>query len=220
MSWRAVIFPRVLERRAARRDRPDLGAERVHPEHVRLLALDVLGAHVDDARQPEQRAGGRGRDAVLAGAGLGDDPGLAEPARQQRLAERVVDLVGAGVGEVLALQVEAEPVRQAGRAVGGDRPLEGLVREPVGAVERRRAAGEAREQLAQLRPEARVVAESRRTRPRAGGARPSASRGRSGRRTRDPRPSGRRRRRRAGPGRRASGGRRGSAGRGGRRGRA
>ena len=79
-----------------------------------LLALDVLGAHVHDARQVEQRAGRGGRDAVLAGAGLGDDPGLAEAPGQQRLAERVVDLVGAGVGEVLALEVQAEP-----RDVGG-----------------------------------------------------------------------------------------------------
>ena len=47
--------------------------------------------------KPEQRArGGRG-DAVLAGAGLGDDPLLAEALREQRLAERVVDLVRAGV---------------------------------------------------------------------------------------------------------------------------
>ena len=119
------LVDRVLERRRAGRDRPDLGAERVHPEHVRLLALDVLGAHVDDARQAEQRARRRGRDAVLAGAGLGDDPGLAEPPRQQRLAERVVDLVRAGVGEVLALQVEAEAARERRRpGRGGERPLE------------------------------------------------------------------------------------------------
>ena len=99
----------------AARDRPDLGAERVHPEHVRRLAADVLRAHVHDARQAEQRAGGGGRDAVLAGAGLGDDPGLAEPAGQERLAERVVDLVRAGVGEILALEVEAQGGRE-GRA--------------------------------------------------------------------------------------------------------
>ena len=113
------------------RDRADLGAERAHPQHVRPLALDVLGAHVHDARQVEQRAGGRGRDAVLAGAGLGDDPGLAEPARQQRLAERVVDLVGAGVGEVLALEVEAERRDRAARA----RPAEArrLARGPPSA---------------------------------------------------------------------------------------
>ena len=112
------VVDRVLERRAAARDRPDLGAERAHPEDVGPLALDVLGAHVDDARQPEQGTGGRGRDAVLAGAGLGDDPGLAEPPGQQRLAQRVVDLVGAGVGEVLALEVDAE----AGRGSAGRSP--------------------------------------------------------------------------------------------------
>ena len=87
----------------------------MHPEHVRLLAADVLGAHEHDAGQVEQRAGRRGRDAVLAGAGLGDHPGLAEPAGQERLAQRVVDLVRAGVGQVLALEVEAEGRRQAAR---------------------------------------------------------------------------------------------------------
>ena len=111
----------VLERRAAGLHGPDLRAERVHAQHVRLLALDVLRAHVHDARQPEQRARGGGRDAVLAGAGLGDDPRLAEPARQQRLAEGVVDLVGAGVGEVLALQVQAQDVAGASPPVVASR---------------------------------------------------------------------------------------------------
>ena len=111
------LVDRVLEGRAAGGDRPDLRPERPHPEHVRLLPLDVLGAHVDDARQAEERAGRRGRDAVLAGAGLGDHPGLAQAAGQERLAEGVVDLVGAGVGEVLALEVDPEPVRQARAAL-------------------------------------------------------------------------------------------------------
>jgi hypothetical protein len=39
-----------------------------------------------------------------AGAGLGDDPRLAHALGQQRLADRVVDLVRAGVVEVLALE--------------------------------------------------------------------------------------------------------------------
>jgi hypothetical protein len=43
---------------------------------------------------------------VLAGAGLGDDARLAHALGEQRLAERVVDLVRAGVVEVLALEVE------------------------------------------------------------------------------------------------------------------
>ena len=117
------LVDRVLERRGPAGHAPDLGAQRAHPEHVRGLALDVLLAHEHDARQAEQRARGRGRDAVLAGAGLGDDPRLAEPPGEQRLAERVVDLVGAGVGQVLALEVQAERIRAAGRrACRGARP--------------------------------------------------------------------------------------------------
>ena len=108
------------------------------------LAGDVLRAHVDDARQAEQRARGRGRDAVLAGAGLGDDPGLAEPPGEQRLAQRVVDLVGAGVGEVLALEVAGAGAgsRRAPSAALGRRrrlALHGLG-EAIRAVERRRPA--------------------------------------------------------------------------------
>ena len=55
---------------------------------------------------PEQRAdGGRG-DAVLARAGLGDDALLAHALGKQALAERVVDLVRAGVQQVFALEVD------------------------------------------------------------------------------------------------------------------
>ena len=143
--------------------RADLGAERAHPQDVGPLALDVLGAHVHDARQVEQGAGGGGRDAVLAGAGLGDDPGLAEAAGQQRLAERVVDLVGAGVGQVLALEVEADGRDGRGRGAVAGEPAPASARdgrrEAVGAVQRRRPAGEPRQQLAQVRPEHRIVAE-------------------------------------------------------------
>src|SRR5262249_29651155 len=89
--------------------------------------------HVDDAVEPEARAHRRGRDAVLARAGLGDDPLLAEPPREHGLAERVVELVRAGVQQVLALQVEA------------------LVRsEALGAGEWCRPARIARQQAVQL----------------------------------------------------------------------
>ena len=72
----------------------------------------------------ERRRGGRGH-AVLAGAGLGDQPRLAHALGQQRLAEHVVDLVRAGVVEVLALeeQPHAEPLGQVRwHSVSGDGP--------------------------------------------------------------------------------------------------
>ena len=50
-----------------------------------------------------------------AGAGLGDHARLAHPPRQQRLADRIVDLVRPGVVQVLALDVDlrsAEPIGQ------------------------------------------------------------------------------------------------------------
>ena len=112
---------RLLQRPRAGVDRFDARAEQFHALHVRALTARVLDAHVDDALEVEQRADGRRRDAVLAGARLGDDPPLTHALGQQRLTERVVDLVRARVVEVLALEV--------------DGPADAL-REPPGAIQR------------------------------------------------------------------------------------
>ncbi len=89
-----------------RADAAHFRAQQAHAEDVQLLPAHVFLAHVDDALEPKQRADrGRG-DAVLARAGLGDDALLAHAPRQQALAERVVDLVRAGVQQVFALQVD------------------------------------------------------------------------------------------------------------------
>ena len=120
---------RVLERPAAGVDLPHLGAEQAHPDDVQRLPPHVLGAHVDAALEPEQRAGGRGRHAVLAGAGLGDDAPLAHAPGEQRLPHRVVDLVRAGVREVFALEENPDTPAVAGR----------LGRQPPRLVQRRRA---------------------------------------------------------------------------------
>ena len=125
---------RLLQRLRAEVDADDLRAEQVHPLDVGPLPAHVLLAHVDDALEPEARADGGGRDAVLARARLRDDAMLAEPAREHRLAERVVQLVRAGVEEILALQID---------------PL--ARREPLGERERRRPPGVRRRQVLQFR---------------------------------------------------------------------
>ena len=156
---------RLLERPRAGLDRLDRRAEQPHPLDVGLLAAHVLGAHVDDALEVEQRARRRRGHAVLAGAGLGDDPPLAHPLGQQRLAERVVDLVGAGVVEVLALEVD--------RVAGG-------LAQPRGAVERRGPADVVAQQARRARRGRPGPRGRRPTPPRARPAPASASRGRTG----------------------------------------
>ena len=94
--------------------------------------------------RPKQGAGGGGGDAVLTGAGLGDDPVLAHPLGEQRLTEGVVDLVRAGVGEVFPLEEDA---CSAGRLA-----------QPLRLVERRRPADVVPGQLGDLVVEGGVVA--------------------------------------------------------------
>ena len=55
---------------------------------------------------------------MLSGAGLRDDALLAHPLRQQALAQGVVDLVRSGVGQVLALQVDARAAAMPGQVLG------------------------------------------------------------------------------------------------------
>ncbi len=93
----------VLQGAAAGFDRDDGGAQHFHAVYIERLAAAVLFAHVNDAFHAEQGADrGRG-NAVLARARLGDDAFFAQPARQKRLPNRVVDFVCAGVIQILAL---------------------------------------------------------------------------------------------------------------------
>jgi hypothetical protein len=97
----------ILQRARAGVHAPDRRPEQLHPEDVQRLPLHVVGAHVDVAGQTEQRTRGGARHAVLPRPGLGDDTALAHPAGQQRLANGVVDLVRAGMGEILPLEEDA-----------------------------------------------------------------------------------------------------------------
>ena len=108
----------VLEGARALRDGDDLGAEQSHPGDVQRLALGILLAHVDRALQAEQGGGGGGGHAMLAGPGLGDQAFLAHACGQQGLAQHIVDLVAAGVVQVLALEQDPRAAGQPGEAGG------------------------------------------------------------------------------------------------------
>ena len=130
------LVDRVLERARAGRHRHDLGAEQPHAGDVERLPPGVLLAHVDDAVEAEQRGSGRGGHAVLAGTGLGDHPLLADVPGEQRLPQHIVDLVRAGVVEVLALEQHARSA--------------GVLAELRHVGERRRAAGVVAQQRLQF----------------------------------------------------------------------
>ena len=112
----------VLQGAGAGRHRPDLRAQQVHAEHVGLLPLHIRLAHIDDAGQAEAGADrGRGHP-VLARAGLGDDAGLAHAHGQQDLAHAVVDLVCAGMVQLVAFEIDLRPAEVLGQPL---REIEG-----------------------------------------------------------------------------------------------
>mmetsp|Transcript_4117 Transcript_4117/g.15030 ORF Transcript_4117/g.15030 Transcript_4117/m.15030 type:complete len:361 (+) Transcript_4117:43-1125(+) len=104
---------RVLQRRRTRTHRSHGGAEQTHTEHVELLAFHIRGAHVNDALEAETRTHRRRRHTVLTGTSFSDNTLLTHALRQQRLSNRVVNLVRARVVQVFALQVHVRtlPVR-------------------------------------------------------------------------------------------------------------
>jgi hypothetical protein len=95
---------------------------------------DVERAHEHHAFETELGAHRRGRDAVHAGAGLGDDARLAHALGQHDLAQHVVHFVGAGVVEVLALEINLRAHQAGGRLTLKVRG------QPLGEIERRRPA--------------------------------------------------------------------------------
>ena len=132
------LVERVLERAGATGHRHDLGTQQLHAVDVGRLAFDVVHAHVDHALQAKTGGdGGRG-DPVLASAGLGDDPGLAQMLGQQGLADGVVDLVRAGVVEVFSLEPDLRPTPGLGQPLAmveraGPADVVGVVAVQLGA---------------------------------------------------------------------------------------
>ena len=73
------------------------GSEETHPVNVQSLALRVLLAHIYHAFHAHERCSRSRGHAVLSGACLRDQSGLAHLLRKERLSEHVVDLMRAGM---------------------------------------------------------------------------------------------------------------------------
>ena len=102
-----------------------LGTEQLHAVDVRLLPGNVHATHVDDAFQPQQRAGGGGAHAMLPGSRLGNDARFAHTLGQQRLTQRIIDFVRAGVVQIFPLKVDLRPAQAGAESFGigdGRRP--------------------------------------------------------------------------------------------------
>ena len=133
----------VLQRARAAGHWNDLRAEELHTEHVQLLPLDVRRAHEHMALHAEKRRRRRRRHAVLARAGLGNHALLSHTLRENRLSQRVRDLVGAGVEQIFALQINLR--------------LAVMLGEPLRVIEHRRAPRVPLQIAAHLRLEALIV---------------------------------------------------------------
>mmetsp|Transcript_13190 Transcript_13190/g.38309 ORF Transcript_13190/g.38309 Transcript_13190/m.38309 type:complete len:379 (-) Transcript_13190:449-1585(-) len=112
------LVDRVLEGPAAALHWHHLGTQGPHAEDVELLALAVDGTHVDDAVQPEHGADRGSGDPVLSSAGFSDNPLLTETLGQQSLADGVVNLMGASVRQVLALEPDRRSTEVFRQALG------------------------------------------------------------------------------------------------------
>jgi len=80
---------------------------------------------------------------MLASSGFRDEPPLAHPDRQEGLSERVVDLVGSGVEEILSFEIDARPAER--------------LAESFGVVERCWAAGVLMEERLEFSSEGRIA---------------------------------------------------------------
>ena len=102
----------ILENTVTQRDFHDFGSEHAHAGHIQGLTAGIDLTHVDTALQTEHGAYGGSGHTMLTRTGFGDDAGLAHALDQQRLSEGIVDLVCAGVVQILAL--EEDPGVQTG----------------------------------------------------------------------------------------------------------
>ena len=107
---------RILQRRSAGGHGHNLCPQQLHAKDVRLLTFHISGAHEHGARQVEQCTSRRGGNAMLPGAGFRDDARFAHALRQHDLPQHRIDLMRAGMVQLITLEIDfctTELLRQA-----------------------------------------------------------------------------------------------------------
>ena len=79
----------------------DFGTKKTHPVDIRLLPFDIFSAHKDFAFHIEKRTGCCCGNAMLAGAGFGNDFGFAHAFGKKCLTQNIVDLVRASMVQLI-----------------------------------------------------------------------------------------------------------------------
>ncbi len=90
-------------------DRMHPGAQQFHAVHVQRLTDSVFLSHINLTFHVQQGGGGGSGHAVLPCAGLGNEAGLSHLFSQQGLAQHIVDLVRAGMVQILSLEIDSGP---------------------------------------------------------------------------------------------------------------
>ena len=111
-----------------------VGSQNLHSCHVGSLLLNVHLPHVNVALQAKVGGGGSQSHAVLSGAGFGDDLFLSHVLGKEGFSHAVVQLVGAGVVQILPLGVKLDVPQGGGEALqvgdGGGSALKFLPNPP------------------------------------------------------------------------------------------
>ena len=87
-------------------DRNDFCAQKAHPVDVESLTDGIFFAHEYDAFHTHEGCGRRGGYTVLTGAGFRDQAGFTNFFSKKCLAKDIVDLMSAGMVQILPFQVD------------------------------------------------------------------------------------------------------------------
>ena len=111
------VVHRIFQRPTARGYGDHFGTQQTHAEDVGGLPFNIMRAHIDNALQTELGTDGGRRHTVLARTGFRDDPFLAHAPRQNDLAQHIVDLMRAGVVQLVALHVNLGTAQMFGQTL-------------------------------------------------------------------------------------------------------